>query len=78
MTTVMSGINESESYLNPEKLPSIIYFQKDGNEGVRKVQLRRNELLKTFDLNRQNVNQEEFEKVLKEFIKKSQGTQSKK
>ena len=56
MTTVMSGHNESESFFNPQKLPSIVYFKRDEKNQVTPVQMGRKELLKSFDLNGQSVN----------------------
>ena len=71
----MSGHNESETFLNPKKLPSIVFYKSQDNQNNQDKSLqylKRNELLKSFDLNGKTINQENFDKVLNEFIKKTQ------
>jgi len=66
----MSGLNEPEEYKCPSKLPSIILFKSEGQEVVQK-DIDRMQLLQSFDTYNKKIDQETFDKVMKEFIKKS-------
>ena len=66
----MSGLNEPEEFKPPSKLPSIVLFKSEGPEIVSK-DIDRMQLLQSFDSSNNKIDQETFDKIMKEFIKKS-------
>lgn len=64
-----SGLNESECFKVPRKLPSILLFKRnEGSDQVQAIELDRNTLNKAFNVLDAEVDKDVFHQVMNDFI----------
>ena len=63
-----AGLNESERFKPPRKLPSILLFKRDEANVVQAIELERSKLLRSFTSSDAEIDKDRFDSILNEFI----------
>ena len=73
IATLYPGLNESESFKTPSKLPTLLLYKKGAALTDDPVEIDRNELLKCFrfnaDMENGTIDKQQFDKIVRKFLK---------